>query len=1560
MADNTIDTLELQIKSSSNQADKALDRLSASLLGLSKSAKRMNSSLPSALESIKSISKSIGGISNFKTPDFSGLVTEFGKLKNIDVSKSVTSLVSSFARLANAGDKASITVKALPEISNSLIKSVNSLNDIGDVSKPINTFVSSFARLSNAGEKAKITSQNFEAILSGLTKGASDISDIGDIDSGINRFVSSIARLSNAGDKSTIVAQQLPILGKALKHVIKDMSQANQVSDSVNMFVQSIGRLASAGNKTGQTAGQLKNLANETLEFFRTMQKAPAISENTIRMTQALAQLATAGGKVGTATRTITGAFNKLSSVGNKTFSVIKKVANGLVSSFKKIGNSSEHVNKASSNLRTLLKTALGFGAIRGLYNFGKSMIETGSDLEEVQNVVRVAFGNMSGMVDEFAKTSSEKFGLSELAAKQYSGTMMAMLKSSGVVKESAAEMSTTLAGLAGDIASFYNIDTDDAFSKIRSGIAGEIEPLRQLGVSMTVANLEAYALANGISKTYREMTQAEQVMLRYNYLMWATSDAQGDFVRTSDNYANQLRMLKLNFQQLSATIGQGLIAAVLPVIQVLNALLGKLMQVATAFKNFIYTLMGKKIESPAGGIVQDVSGIESAGNDAASGLGNAADAAGELKKKLSVLPFDQLNQLADNSEKAGGGGGTGGGAGGDYGFGDLSDAMEELGNYDVEGPISKWAKRIREAFLNENWEKLGFEIADGLNRGMQKIYDVISWKNVGPKITKFVKSFTRTMNSLVSNIDWDLMGRTIGSGFTTIVKTLNLLIKNIRWQNLGKKFSEGVMGIASAVDWKEFGDLIGNKFMILWDVMYGFITGLDFGVLGTKFATGLKSMISAIDFQTITDTLVGGFNGIFDFLKSFNAMQPFEGLGEKISNAINTSLQELDAAEAGETLSNFVTGILTELVTIAQETDWELFGRKIGEFLSNIDWWGILTQVGTIIWEAFSGMISGLFDTSAGKVFLAFVLGLKGLQGAFKLVNLATSASEWIGKVKQHLFKLPTTINTEVNPETQKSIGKIAGEGGLFSKLASGAKKAVSKAGPILSSIGKVIFSPKGLLIGGVAAGVGLIISHWDEIKQAASDLAGWVGDRWNDLKTWTSEKWEGITSAVSGAWEGITTTVGGFASSVGETVSGAWDGIKSWTSETWDGITGGLSDAWDFITGKTEESTSEMDGTVSESWENMERGTSESWSSIIGTVSEKAKEMADTIGYIPEETYSTGEDIPENLVSGINNTAQTAFDTVKEFGENIISKFKNKMGIGSPSKVFFGFGQDTVQGYINGADDKKGNAINNLINLATDSIRSFTGIDTKFGNIGSGMISELDTGISKNVSKVTRQIMSMINLMLNSFKGIDKQFSKIGSSLMDNLNSGILSYTTVVSASFNKIVKIANDISDDMYEAGKNAGRSFANGFKSIHIPTPHLDVSRYNQYTFGDSKVSIPDFRVNWYKTGGLFSKASLIGVGEAGREAVLPLENKRAMSMIADSIMSNTKSSSLDEKMLENAVARGFAIAMMNNQQNPVNVTCYAELRTENDEVLARAVTRGQKKIDYRMNPTPQFG
>ena len=326
----------------------------------------------------------------------------------------------------------------------------------------------------------------------------------------------------------------------------------------------------------------------------------------------------------------------------------IVKLSGKISSAFKSIVSSSHGLNRASLNLATLLKTAIGFRLGYGLLNFGKSAIKLGSDITEVQNVVDVAFGSMSGMVNKFAESATEKFGLSEIAAKQYSGTMMAMLKSSGVIKESAAEMSTTLAGLAGDIASFYNIDTESAFAKIRSGIAGEIEPLRQLGISMTVANLEAYALSQGITKSYQAMTQAEQVMLRYNYLMWASADAQGDFSRTSGNYANQVRLLTMNFKQLSSVLGQGLIAAILPGIQALNVLMGKLIQVAETFRNFVYTLMGKKIEGTQSGIINDLAGIGdttsglenlgNAGGDAASGMEDATGAAHDLKKLCPYL----------------------------------------------------------------------------------------------------------------------------------------------------------------------------------------------------------------------------------------------------------------------------------------------------------------------------------------------------------------------------------------------------------------------------------------------------------------------------------------------------------------------------------------------------------------------------------------------------------------------------------------------------------------------------------------------------------------------------------------------------------------------------------------------------------------------------------------------------------------------------------------------------------------------------------------------------------
>lgn len=203
-----------------------------------------------------------------------------------------------------------------------------------------------------------------------------------------------------------------------------------------------------------------------------------------------------------------------------------------------------------------------------GAVAFGVKSIDLASDLNEVQNVVDTTFGDSADQINEWAESAGEAFGLSELSAKQYTSTLGAMLKSMGMSEDATTEMSIALAGLAGDMASFYNLDPDEAFEKLRSGISGETEPLKELGINMSVANLEAFALSQGITTAYDSMTQAEQATLRYQYIMQATADAQGDFADTSDSLANQQRILQMEVENLSADLGQALLPAALSVVE--------------------------------------------------------------------------------------------------------------------------------------------------------------------------------------------------------------------------------------------------------------------------------------------------------------------------------------------------------------------------------------------------------------------------------------------------------------------------------------------------------------------------------------------------------------------------------------------------------------------------------------------------------------------------------------------------------------------------------------------------------------------------------------------------------------------------------------------------------------------------------------------------------------------------------------------------------------------------------------------------------------------------------
>lgn len=237
-------------------------------------------------------------------------------------------------------------------------------------------------------------------------------------------------------------------------------------------------------------------------------------------------------------------------------------ISDNLIGAFKKVATSAAFVKIGQM-----------------LLQLGIESVNLASDLEEVQNVVDVTFGDEgSAKIEKWAKAAGKQYGLTELQAKRYASTMGAMMKSSGVATDDIYDLSTGLAGLAADIASFYNLDFDDAFLKLQSGISGEIEPLRRLGINMSIANLEAFALANGIEKEYKDMSQAEQTLLRYNYLMQATADAQGDFARTSDSYANSQRRIQTGFDTLKAQLGE----AILPIASTVSDAIADLLEILT------------------------------------------------------------------------------------------------------------------------------------------------------------------------------------------------------------------------------------------------------------------------------------------------------------------------------------------------------------------------------------------------------------------------------------------------------------------------------------------------------------------------------------------------------------------------------------------------------------------------------------------------------------------------------------------------------------------------------------------------------------------------------------------------------------------------------------------------------------------------------------------------------------------------------------------------------------------------------------------------------------------
>ena len=1562
MAENTIDTLDIQISSSTEKAVRALTNLSNKLT-------EVNSAL-----------------SGVNTNGLRGCVRELGKLKELDIGK-MTSIADGIGKFSNSIK----TMGGVDYKGSGLNAVINSINRLSQVD------ISSF----DTGKLGEIITK-----LSGL-------SEIPDVSTSVNRFVNSMARLANSGEYIANVSAELPGLGRNLKSIVESFTSVGDISEPVNRLVQSIAQLASSGNKIGQTSSQLGTLAKEVLSFFDVMKTAPKISDNTIRMTEALAKLANAGGKVNSATNSISSAFSKLSSatssLGNivsKTSSIIGTGVKGIIGWFQRLGNSSSGIKTASFNLGNLLKTAIGFKAIRGLANLGKSAIGFGSAITEIENVVDVSFGSMADEAYKFASTAKEQFGLSELAAKQYSGTMMAMMKSSGVAQDAASKMSISLAGLAGDIASFYNIDTDTAFQKIRAGISGEIEPLRQLGINLSVANMEAYALSRGITTSYNAMSQAEKVALRYNYLMSVTGDVQGDFARTSGTWANQVRLLTLNFQSLSAVIGQGLIAGILPAIQALNALMSKLMQAANAFRNFMYVLMGKKLKGSQSGvsdIVSNLGGIETAGDDASSGLDDATSSAKKLKKALSVLPFDQLNQLADNSNDSGTASKSLGSGLGDLAdsFAGIQDSLDEVLTVD-ETPINKWASKIRKAFLAKDWEGVGTTIADMLNLGMTKVYEVINWKNVAPKITEFTDAFTRAFNSLNTRLDFDLLGRTIGTGINTAVNTLNQLIGDggIDFGLIGRNIGDGLIGALDEINWTNLGELLGNKFMISWKMLSGFVkrmseedgagvTGWD--KLGSSLGKALNGAVSKISMKDIADSLSGILNGAFRSLAAFTKTVNWDELTNNITEGISTFLKKTNWKENGQALGDFISHLCTALKnTLTKDTFYE-FGQGVGTFLGELPWGEILSTAAELILgglsSAFNGLVDGLKEDHPlvgslvdilGKAFLAVnVLKVSGIgELAWNLIDHISEKIIAKENAKMIAEKLADVLGdgTSGAKEAIKDLGDAAGSSSSkFGSLAKALGPLVGEAGLIVA-VGAAATVATSQLAGlvetmqggnGVGTTFGNTMNNFIQALQRRGDiLSGSAEEIWQ-LKE--SLEQEGMTAEDKAkATQQLIDKLG----EMGVTSDQAEQAFSQLNQKglITDDMFKILSDSIKTLDDKT----TNMAGSIDLSKQSIDDLYDTVLPQLQTQLGLSADEMVslDTALMEAENSGGTAQDAFDNIMArakelGINTEsvakifAQVFPDAVKEMETKTKTSISSantfvKTGMGSISKA-----TGTAMSGIQTATEKAMSAAQTKVKTATDNISSDS--ETNWGNSASAVSTALGT-MDTDTKDVMGKVMTTIQSYWSSVLINTNQIWEKASGKVDTETGKMLTYAennmSSVARVFSSIRRTIDGNFSGLYSVGKNAMNDFKRGIESVYIRTPHIEMN-YTDWQEGNTHKYRWNSNVKWFAKGGLFNGAQVIGVGEAGSEAVLPLENPRTMKKIADSIVSSSDGSmGLTKEEMAKAVAQGVAMAMSMNSGNKNPQYIMNSIILDGSEI-AKAVTKAQNDTDSRFKPSPAY-
>ncbi|HIX12742.1 MAG TPA: hypothetical protein H9985_03860, partial [Candidatus Anaerofilum faecale] len=654
-----------------------------------------------------------------------------------------------------------------------------------------------------------------------------------------------------------------------------------------------------------------------------------------------------------------------------------------------------------------LMGVIAGAFSVYQIAQFGAACIELGSDVAEVQNVVDTSFGGMAYKMEEFADTAITSFGMSELAAKKTGSTYMAMARGMGVAEDAASDMAIELTGLSGDVASFFNLDQEQAAYKLRSIFTGETEALKDLGVVMTQANLQQYALSHGMNSNIQAMSQAEKVALQYSFVVDSLRLAAGDFARTQDSWANQTRILAMQWQEFMSIIGQALTTVLLPVVKMLNTIVAALINMANTFNSVISALFGGKntqIKS-AGAMVDANAGIAASAADAADNeqaLADAATAAGKAAKS-ATLGIDELNIVQQDTAAGGGSGGTGGAGGGGGSTGGALDTTvsEETGVLEenlqrfVDKVLQLWAPlkeisfdNLAAAFdtLKKALEPFTSALFAGLEWAWYNLFVPLAKWTIEDALPVFLEVLAGALNVLSTVIQaLQPFGEWLWNAFLkplaewtggAIISVLEMVRDGLN--GVSDWISTHEETIQTAITW------IGS-FALAWGLVTGALAAWNAAVtvwnsLGKIAATVTMGFGKAIAFLTSPTTLV--------IIAIGTLVAVIATKGDEIQailQKVDDFLQNIFAKDWTEVFGPVLGGILNGFFTNVKNI-WDSIKRVFDGIIDFVR--GVFTGDWKRAWEGVKNIFGGIFDglVALAKAPLNMIIGL--LNGAIGAIN--------------------------------------------------------------------------------------------------------------------------------------------------------------------------------------------------------------------------------------------------------------------------------------------------------------------------------------------------------------------------------------------------------------------------------------------------------------------------------------------------------------------------------------------------------------------------------------------